>query len=163
MEDILQKIGFDLSTFIFQLINFTIVALLLYKFLFKKVVNVVEERETVISEGIEKYNSAEEQLKQAEIEKQKIIAEAELAAKQLREEAKRKIDAERTEVVNAAIAESSTLIKSTRENLASEKTQMLKDFKKDAVDVILSTAQKISKQSGIKQKDNIDSLVVKSK
>ncbi|WKZ24010.1 MAG: F0F1 ATP synthase subunit B [Candidatus Dojkabacteria bacterium] len=158
MSDVLGKIGFDFTVFLYNLINFAIIALLLQKYFFKKVMATIEDRQKLIAEGIEKAEKAEITLAEAEEKRKSVLTDAKEKAKNLVNSATTEAERKATIIVENAEKESSELRKSTQLRLQHEKSQMLSDFKKDAVDVILSTAKKVAKGKEITQDSVTQSL-----
>jgi F-type H+-transporting ATPase subunit b len=113
----MEKLGISLGYFIFQVLNFGVLAVLMYAFAYKPIVKMLEDRKQKIAEGMENAQVAAEARANAEKEAEKVIAEAqakagkvvseateraEVAARQVKAEADAEIAKERA----AALAES---------------------------------------------------------
>ena len=113
----MEKLGISLGYFIFQVLNFGVLAVLMYAFAYKPIVKMLEDRKQKIAEGMENAQVAAEARANAEKEAEKVIAEAqakagkvvseateraEVAARQVKVEADAEIAKERA----AALAES---------------------------------------------------------
>jgi len=113
----MEKLGIRLGYFIFQVLNFGVLAVLMYAFAYKPIVKMLEDRKQKIAEGMENAQVAAEARANAEKEAEKVIAEAqakagkvvseateraEVAARQVKVEADAEIAKERA----AALAES---------------------------------------------------------
>ena len=126
-----------------QVVNFLVVAFLLWKFAFKPVMATIEERQKKIDAGL---NYAEEmkakleaaqqasaaQIKEAALKGQQIVAEAQKAAKDL---------AERQQ--NEAAAKGAELIAKAREAIELEKKLMLAEARTEIARLVVSTTQKV--------------------
>jgi F-type H+-transporting ATPase subunit b len=62
MEEITKVFGIDWRLFIIQAINFGLVVFLLSKFLYKPILNVIEERRKIITKGLDDAKLAEQNL-----------------------------------------------------------------------------------------------------
>lgn len=121
ITEIFSKIGFDFRIFLFNLFNFIIIGLLIYKFVFKKISSIIEERNKVINEGIERYKKSDEILQIAKIDAEKIILESKLEAKKIIDSATENAKKISEEIINDAKAKSASIIEKSK--LQAEKIQ----------------------------------------
>src|ERR1051326_1735638 len=82
----LGQMGVDWPHFIAQVISFAIVALLLQRFAYKPILNVLEERRQRIAEGLANAEKSKAELARAEAQRQEILAQANTQANKLIEE-----------------------------------------------------------------------------
>ena len=105
--------GINLPGLITQLISFAILVFLLSRFLYKPVVNLLDERAEKIKKGLSDAESAskgaeeaaskiQEELSQARLEGKKLVEVAREASNQLREDEKEKIAAEISQMMEKA-------------------------------------------------------------
>src|SRR5206468_11893212 len=88
IEDTARTFGVDWSHFFAQVISFSIVAILLYKFAYQRVLGVLEERRQRIAEGLANAEKIKAELAKTEAARQDVLARANLQANQLIEEAR---------------------------------------------------------------------------
>src|SRR5437016_11459609 len=88
ITDIAPTFGLDLHHFISQVISFAIVAFLLYKFAYNRILNVLEERRQRIAEGLANADRIKKELAETEAARQQILAQANTQAIKLIEEAR---------------------------------------------------------------------------
>src|SRR5678810_1295522 len=83
-----REFGVDWPHFIAQVISFGIVAFLLHRFAYKRVVGILEERRQRIAEGLANAEKIKAELARAETQRQEILTQANNQALKLIEEAR---------------------------------------------------------------------------
>ena len=140
---ITDKFGVSVPTLIAQMVNFCLVALVLYYFAVKPISTTLEERQQKISDGLQyaeemKDQVAEaerertEKVKQAAIDAQKILAEA-------REQSKQMIEIKTQE----AAAQAEAIIRKASEATELERQKMLADVRQEVARLVVVTASKV--------------------
>lgn len=76
MDSLIQAFGIDIRLITIQIINFTVLAVLLSYFLYKPLLRLVSEREEKIKLGVENAERAEKALDEAEAKKGEILTDA---------------------------------------------------------------------------------------
>ena len=120
---VLQSIGFNSHVALANFVNFLIILFVLNKFIFKKVIKIIDERDSIIKKGLTDASLAESNLKQANVLGQNIISDAKEKAEA---DIKIKIDhanTEATSIVNHA--------KDQIENLKNTLTNKINTAEKD--------------------------------
>ena len=142
----LGTFGISLQLFIAQLVNFGVVLLVLWKWVYKPLLKVMEERTNKIETSLKQADKIEqdriaadekvlEQLNTAKEEGRAIIAEAQEKAVVLAEKHKVKTQAE----VEAVVAQA-------KAQIASDREQMIADLKVEAGKLVADAAEKVLKQ-----------------
>ena len=88
IKDIATTFGIDWPHLIAQIFSFTIVAVLLYKFAYKRVLTMLEERRQRIAEGLANAEKSKAELAKAEAQRQEVLNQANAQANKLIEEAR---------------------------------------------------------------------------
>src|SRR5512133_3097399 len=87
---IMEALGINLGFFIFQVLNFTVVAVLLYAWAYKPIIDALENRKQKIAQSLEDARIAAEARANAEAEARSIIAKAQSeASEKVRESTQR--------------------------------------------------------------------------
>ncbi len=126
-----------------QIVNFGIVAVIIYQFGLKGVLATVDERNKKIAEGLQyaddmkkKLADAQvqhaEALKQAGLEAQKIIAEARESGKAIVEKASQD-----------AVKQAEEIIKKGHSANVIERQQMLADLRREVADLVIATTSRV--------------------
>jgi len=72
----MDKLGLNLGYLIFQILNFTIVCILLYAWAYKPILNMLDKRKNKIAQGLEDAHIASEARANAEQEAAKMMIRA---------------------------------------------------------------------------------------
>lgn len=142
---ILGRIGFDFKVFLFNLINFIIVALILQKFVFKKISDVLETRKKIVDEGIANAEQAALQIKNANEEHTKIITEARSQANSIVGEAVNQAKAEAELVTQNTITSLEKLQLESKNKIKEERESMVKEFSQEASELVVLATEKLLK------------------
>jgi len=126
-----------------QVINFSIVALLLYKFAIKPIGATLDERQKKISDGLQYAEEMKTQLAEAERERaEKVKAAAQEAQRILsesREQSKQMIEAKTQE----AAAQAEAIIRKASEATELERQKMLSDVRQEVARLVVATSSKV--------------------
>jgi len=136
---ILQKIGFDFRIFLFNLINFAVIAFLLYKFVFKKLSIVLAERQKVIEASLSNQKKSENLLLEAELKGKQSIEESRLEALKIIENAEKL----KAGIIDDARIESDVILEKANkrgDELIEDKKRV---FNKDSTELIVLAAKKL--------------------
>ncbi len=140
---IFDLFGLDLRFLLAQIVNFGIVAFLLYKFAFKPVLATIEERQKKISDGLQ--YAEEMKIKLADAEKehaatlQKAQQEAQSILGEARETAKLYLDKQ----TEAAAGKSEEIIAKAKEAIELERNKMLTEVRGEVVRLVIDTTSKV--------------------
>src|SRR5215468_8310994 len=87
VQEIARTFGVDWPHLIAQIISFCIVCALLYKFAYKRVLTMLEERKKHIAEGLANAEKIKAELAKIEVQRQQVMVDANAKAEKLIEEA----------------------------------------------------------------------------
>lgn len=143
VHDLVEKFGIDATNVGMQLLSFTILAYVLYRFAIKPTLATMDERNHQIESGLknaeataaklaEAQQQAAAQLKTAQLEANKIIDEARKAAKELSE----RETAAATERANA-------LVTKAQQAIELEHKKMLADAQKEIARLVVATTERV--------------------
>jgi len=88
VRQIAEQFGLDWPHFIAQCISFSIVAFALYKFAYKPVLKVLEERRQKIAEGLANADKIKQELASTQAKTQEMLTQAGVQANKMIEEAR---------------------------------------------------------------------------
>ncbi len=143
----MEKLGINLGFFIFQILNFTVVAILLYAWAYKPIVNMLEERKKKIAQGHEDARVAAEARENAEEEANKILADAQAEANKVVQEATARADKVGGEVKAEAEAEAAKMREEALVEAKVERDRMLADMRGQIASLAVAAAQKLIGES----------------
>src|SRR5258708_15233013 len=123
--DTAKEFGVDWPHFIAQVISFCIVAFLLHRFAYKRVVDMLEERRARIAEGLANAEKIKAELARAEAQRQEVLTQANAQATKLIEEARAAAARVQDQETQKAISAAEQNITKAREAPAPEQAPML--------------------------------------
>lgn len=139
----IATLGINLNIFIAQLINFLIVLLVLWKFAYKPILNILDERSQTIEKSLKQSKEIEERLNRVEIEQKEIIQSAKQDATIILETARQEADVRKQELLVAAKKEVERVVKQGKDQLQAEKVHMLQEAKAELVQMAVNATKKI--------------------
>ena len=143
----MEALGINLGYLIVQILNFAIMFIILRKWVFVPIGNLLETRRAAISEGLENARVAAEARENAEQDAEKIIAEAQAKANQVIREATERAEEQGREVLAAADTEA---VKKREEAMAEaerDKERMLGDLRGQVAALSMAATQKLIGES----------------
>jgi F-type H+-transporting ATPase subunit b len=143
VHDLVEKFGIDATNVGMQLLSFTILAYVLYRFAIKPTLATMDERNHQIEAGLknaeatatklaEAQQQATAQLKTAQLEANKIIDEARKAAKELSERE-----------TTAATERANALLTKAQQAIELEHKKMLADAQKEIARLVVATTERV--------------------
>ena len=140
---IFGRFGLDIRFLVAQIVNFGIVAILLYKFAYKPVLATIEERQKKISDGLQYAEEMKAKLAAAEkahaATLQKAQQEAQTILGEARETAKLYLDKQ----TEAAAGKSEEIIAKAKEAIDLERNKMLTEVRGEVVRLVIDTTSKV--------------------
>jgi len=143
IEVISQGFGLDPALFIGQVINFLVVAGLLYFFAFKPILRTVNERQKQIEDGLKYAEEMKAKLADAEKSHEETLRKASIEAQNILKEAK----GQATELIEAKTEEARTkaedIIRRGEESLVAERKKMLEEVRGEVSRLVVATTRKV--------------------
>jgi F-type H+-transporting ATPase subunit b len=139
----MAKLGVNLGYLIFQILNFTIVCILLYAWAYKPILNMLDKRKNKIAQGLEDARIASEARANAEQEAAKILAEAQNKASQVVHESTERAEAAALEIRATAVAEATKEREASLAEVQIERDRMLGDLRAQIAALAIAAAQKL--------------------
>ena len=145
------QFGLNGQIFAAQLINFLLVLVILWRFVYRPIVNRLDERQEKIEKSVKQADSIEKRVAQIELEREDVLSVARREAQKISEQAHEHGQARHEEIVSAAKREVERVITKGKEQLTLEKDLMMKEVRKDIVDIAVKAAARIL-QEGLDEK-----------
>jgi F-type H+-transporting ATPase subunit b len=140
---VLGTLGINWKLFIAQLVNFAVIAIVVWRWVYQPLLKLMDERTKKISDGLEFSKDATEQLEQIKAEKEVVLRQAKSEAIGLIEDAKRKAEDIRKDKLEQAKTEIEKIILEGKERMENERRASFDLLKRDAADLTASLAQKL--------------------
>jgi len=139
-----QTFGVDWPHFISQVISFVIVAVLLQRFAYKPILQVLEQRRQRIAEGLANADRIKQELAKTEAARQDVLNQAILQANRLIEEARAAAARVQEQETQKAIAAAEQIITKAREAAAQDHARMLTDLKREVGHLVVETTARVT-------------------
>ncbi|XLQ19849.1 MAG: F0F1 ATP synthase subunit B [Candidatus Moraniibacteriota bacterium] len=139
MNELLTSLGIDWRLFSAQLINFSILLLILYKFAYAPVLKMLDDRAGKIEKGLADAEKSQKKLKEIEKKEKKVLVEAKKQAKEILKKAEDQAQANKEELTKIAQKESDKIVEKAKKVASEEKDKMVADVKSE-ISVLVATA-----------------------
>ncbi len=141
------KLGLNLGTLIFQILNFAIICILLYAWAYKPILKMLDNRKQKIAQGLEDARVAGEARANAEQDAAKILADAQGKANQIMRESTGRAEAAAIEIRATAGAEVTKEREAALAEVEVERDRMLGDLRSQIAALAIAAAQKLVGES----------------
>ena len=143
IEGTAKTFGVDWSHFMAQVISFSIVAVLLYKFAYQRVLGVLEERRQRIAESLANAERIKAELAKTEAARQDVLARANVQANQLIEEARAAAARVQEQETQKAIAAAKEIVDKARQAAEADRARMLAELRREVGRLVVATTGKV--------------------
>ncbi len=139
----MDKLGIQPTQLLAQIVNFTVIVLVLSRFLYKPILSILEKRKKEIEEGLKLTQKMREEEEKFNSKKQKLLETTRKEAQEILEEARKQAKEEEKDLVAAAHLEAEQIIEKGREEVAQLRRDMEKDVQKSAVLLAVAMAKRL--------------------
>lgn len=143
MDSLISTFHLDLKLIIAQLVNFTVVAVVLWFFALKPLIKVMSERTKTIEKSLSDAKKIEDRLAKTEAEKRQILEVTKKEAAGILEETNKKAEVNKKEMVDKAKSEIEKLVEKGKYQLASDREKMLSEVKAQVADLVIDATKKV--------------------
>src|SRR6266513_1593515 len=142
--DIADQFGLDKPHFFAQVISFCIVTFLLYRFAYKPILGILEERRQRIAESLANAEKIKAELARTEALQREALEKANAQASKLIEEARAAAARVQEQETQKAIAAAEQIIAKAREAAAQDHARMLTELKREVGRLVVETTSKVT-------------------
>lgn len=139
----MESLGIDLKLIIAQLINFGILFFLLSKFAYKPIMNMLDERQKKIEQGLADAEASAKKLADVEAETAKLMEKTSKEADQIMNNAKAAAKVEAAELIKKATDQAERTTKNAESEAKSAKDNVISEARKELSGVIVMALDKI--------------------
>lgn len=139
----MDKLGINLGYLVSQIVNFTLLAVLLYFVAYKPILRMLDERSARIKKGLEDAESASKRAAEIEQEFERKLAEARQEGQEIIAQSTKMSEKTRQDILDKAREESSALIEKAKEEIVRERELAMADLRQQVADLSLSIAEKV--------------------
>lgn len=139
-----EKFGLDAPHFIAQCISFSIVAFALYKFAYKPILTVLEERRQRIAESLANAEKIRQELANAQAKAQEVLNQANVQANKFIEDARQSAAKVLEQESQKAIATANDIIAKARQASEAELARMKTELRREVGRLVVATTAKVT-------------------
>lgn len=143
MEQLVATFGINWKLLAMQAVNFGLLLLALWYFVYRPVLAMIDERRAKIAEGVQKAEAADRRLAEADAEGKGIIGAASREAEQLVAAARSRADEKGDEIVKAAEGKADALLKDAALRAEEARREALAASEKEIAKAAMLAAEKI--------------------
>jgi F-type H+-transporting ATPase subunit b len=144
IQEIARTFGVDWTHLFSQIISFSIVCALLYKFAYRRVLQMLEERRQQIAEGLDNAEKIKAELARTEAQRQEVMTQVNAQATKLIEEARAAAARVQEQETQKAIAAAEQIIAKAREAAAQDHARMLAELKREVGRLVVKTTATVT-------------------
>ncbi len=157
---VLGSLGIDGKIFLAQLVNVSVVMFVMWKWVYRPLLKVMDERAKKIEKGLADAAESAALKQRAEADKDQVILEARLKAKSIIEEAQAAALVQGEAMIGKAKAEVEKIVVQGREQLQRSKAVMMDEAKNELGDLLVLAVAKVANEKLDAKKD--EELIKKS-
>ena len=140
---VLGTFGIKPDLFIAQLVNFLLVMIVLWRFVYKPILGMLDKREAAIAKSMKDVEDISARVKSSEAERAALLAEARKESQAIIEAAMHETETRKNEMLESAKREVERVIAQGKVRLASEREAAMVEMRKEVVDIAVRAAAKI--------------------
>lgn len=144
IKDTGEQFGFNGWLFLSQAFSFSIVCVLLYKFAYKPILTVLEQRRQKIEQGLVDAARIKEELAATEKRTAELMAKASADSQRLIEETRASVKTFQEKQTQQAIADAEQIIAKAREATELDRERMLAELKREVARLVVDTTAKVT-------------------
>ncbi len=143
----MDKLGISLGYLVSQIVNFSLLAVILYLLLYKPVLRILRERQERIARSLADVDAARENAARAQQDYDQRIAEAQRKAQEIIAEAAKAAEKVAADIQAEAQREADALRERTRQEANEEKGRILADVQSQIASLSVLAAERVLGQS----------------
>jgi F-type H+-transporting ATPase subunit b len=144
IEQIARTFGVDWPHLIAQMISFSIVCFLLYRFAYGPVLRMLANRRRLIAESLANADKVKAELARTETQRQEVMVQANAQATQFIEEARAAADVLLKKETKKAIAAAEEIIVKAHQAAAQDHARMLAELKQEVGRLVVQTTSAVT-------------------
>jgi len=141
--EILGNLGINGKIFLAQIVNFFLLMYILKRFLYQPLLNIMQEREKRIKEGLKNADKAEARIGEIEAGAEKRLEKAAREADRILEKAHIEGEEHKKDLIRETQEEISRLREEAKASLKKEKERLISEVRQETGDIAVQIARKI--------------------
>jgi F-type H+-transporting ATPase subunit b len=154
MESLIQALGIDLRILLAQFVNFAILIFVLWRFAYKPILKMLEERRLKIEQSLKDSEEATLKLEESNKEFKRIISEARVEASTIVFEAQERAEIKYQELITKAKVDIKKVIDKEKFGIAQEKAAIYEQLKTELSSLLVLSLEKFLGENIDEKKDS---------
>lgn len=143
MDSLIETFHLDWQAVVAQLINFIVVAAVLWFFALKPLLKIMTERTTKIEKSLAQAQEIEKNLASTKTDYEQAIKTAKQEAHEILEQAQKQSELNKTEAVKNARAEVEKVVVEGKRQLAADRATIVKEIKNEVSELVIAATGKV--------------------
>lgn len=139
----MKELGIDGLVLLAQIVNFGILFFVFKKFVYARVLKMLDDRREEISHGLKMAKAAEEQEAKMKEKQEKLTQEARRDARHMVEDAKKQADKERKDIIAKAHEEAHTILAKARVQADKQQEAQTASMRSEAVELAIEMTRRL--------------------
>jgi F-type H+-transporting ATPase subunit b len=139
----LEALGINLGYLISQIVNFTLLAVLLYLVAYKPILRMLDERSARIKKGLEDAELASKKAAEMEQEFEQQMMQARKEGQEIIAQATQMSEKTRQDILDKAREEANVIVERAKEDIARERELAMAELREQLADLSLSISEKV--------------------
>lgn len=142
MSELFTQLGINWMLLIAQIVNFTILAFVLTKFIYKPIMKLLEERKNRVKGDIEKSNVLDAKIKEADSAKNEILSVARTESEKIIKSSEKNARDIKETILKEASDEVSKIKEEAKKQIGNDREKTMQDMKKELGKLIAVSVEK---------------------
>ena len=153
VHELLEQFGIEPAILLSQVISFSLLAFVLYRYGFKPILAAVDERQKKIESGLVYADEMKKKLEQAQSESQELLRKAALEAQAVVTDARKSAKELLEKQTQDAAAQGASILEKAQQSIELERRKMLAEVRGEIARLVtLTTAKVLSKELSSEEK-----------
>jgi len=139
----LEALGINLGYIVSQIVNFTLLALLLYFVAYKPILRMLDERSERIKKGLEDAENASKRAAEMEQEFERKVTEARKEGQEIIAQATQMSEKARQDILDKAREEARAQIEKAKDEIARERELAMAELRQQVAELSLTISEKV--------------------
>jgi F-type H+-transporting ATPase subunit b len=145
--EILGTLGINARDFIWQTINFIVLIALLSYFLYRPIVNMLDERARRIQESLDAAERARADVAQADREREELLASTRREIQEMMTTAQQVAERIQTDARTTAQQEAQRIVETARQEAEAERAQAMAELRREVASLAVLAAERVINRS----------------
>lgn len=144
VTELLRSFDVNKASFLASLVNFTILLIILHRFAYKPLLQVLDERRQKIADSMKQADQIREELAKTQAARDEILFQANESARKMIEEARQAAEKFRDQKLNEALQSAQDTLRKATEAGRQERERLLADLRREMVALVVATTAKVA-------------------